>query len=286
MNSNLHPPSLDLNHIADNLVRGEQDIWYARNHSHISYPQEGNLNCLALEADSFWFRHRNQCILAAVRRFPPPGILFDVGGGNGYVSLGLQQAGVASALLEPGLLGAQHARQRGVEQVICATLEDAGFQDASLPAVGLFDVLEHISDDAAFLRTVHRLLVPGGRLYLTVPAYRALWSADDDYAGHFRRYTLAHLRGLLQETGFTPEWLTGFFFMLPLPIFLFRALPSRLGWRKGNEWDRYQQEHSSQPGVLGRALERMLSLELAYLSKGHSIPVGGSCLVVAQKAPR
>jgi 2-polyprenyl-3-methyl-5-hydroxy-6-metoxy-1,4-benzoquinol methylase len=56
-------------------------------------------------------------------------------------------------------------------------------------------VLEHIDDEQAFLREIRRCLAPGGRIYLSVPAGRWLWSDDDVQAGHFRRYTCASLRG-------------------------------------------------------------------------------------------
>ncbi len=269
---------------AANLEPGPDGIWVARSREkQIAYPEEGNLNCLALEADSFWFEHRNRCIQAVAQNAPPPGMVFDVGGGNGYVALGLQQAGFRVALIEPGWQGVQNARRRGVETLICSSLEDAGFPPGSLPAVGLFDVLEHITEDEAFLRTVQNLLVPGGRIYLTVPAFQALWSADDDYAGHYRRYTLGGLRRLLERAGLRVEFASYIFFLLPLPIFLLRAIPTRLGLRKENAWDRYQEEHHTQSGLVGRVLDEIFAWELSRLRKGRAVPFGGSCLVVARK---
>ena len=53
----------------------------------------------------------------------------------------------------------------------------------------LWDVLEHIDDDAAALRTIERLLRPGGRLLIAVPSNPREWRGDDDFYGHFRRYT-------------------------------------------------------------------------------------------------
>ena len=270
---------------SDRLQRGPDGIWYLAggDRSRVSYPEEGNANCLALEEDSFWFEHRNACIIEVLRLFPPPGAILDVGGGNGYVTSALQRAGLAAALLEPGEQGARNAFRRGIRSVICASLQDAGFAPGSLPGIGLFDVLEHIADDADFLSTVHHLLAPAGRLYITVPAYPLLWSADDDYAGHYRRYTLAGLSQALRAAGLSVNFNSYFFGVLPLPIFLLRSLPTRLGLRKQNAWDSYRQEHSSRPGLLGRLLAWILSLELACLRRKAPLPCGGSCLVVAQK---
>lgn len=276
-------PMPEIAGLAENLVLGPDGVWVSRTQTGISYPEEGNLNCLALEAGSFWFAHRSRCIEAVVRRLPPPGMLFDVGGGNGYVAMGLRQAGFDVALVEPGRKGVENARTRGVSPLVCSTLEDAGFRPASLPAVGIFDVLEHMAADEDFLRTLHRLIAPGGRLYLTVPAFQALWSADDDYAGHHRRYTLAGLRERLGQAGFRVEYASYIFFFLPPPIFLFRSIPSKLGLRKQEEWDRYQQEHEAKPGAAGKILERVLAWELARVRAGRTLPFGGSCLIAAQK---
>jgi 2-polyprenyl-3-methyl-5-hydroxy-6-metoxy-1,4-benzoquinol methylase len=277
------PVELDLPAIAGNLQRREDGVWASRTRADISYPEEGNLNCLSLEADSFWFAHRSRCIEAVMRLWQPPGTLLDIGGGNGYVAAGLQRAGFSVAMLEPGELGVQTALRRGVQTLVCSTLEDAHFAPGTLPAAGLFDVLEHIENDREFLIYLHSLLRTGGRVYLTVPAYPLLWSADDDYAGHHRRYTHKSLAGVLRSAGFTVEYITGMFFMLPAPIFLLRAVPSRLGLRKQQAWDRYQAEHRSRGGAAGGLLDWLLERELAFVKQGRSFPFGASCLAVARR---
>ncbi len=277
---------VDISAIAANLKPGPDGIWVAAGPSGgVSYPEEGNENCLALEADSFWFVHRNRCIQALVENFPPPGALFDLGGGNGYVAIGLQQAGVPVVLVEPGRQGVQNARQRGVKGIICSTLEDAGFRPATLPAVGTFDVLEHIAGDVNFLEKVHTLLAPGGRLYLTVPAFPALWSVDDQYAGHYRRYRLGALRRAVEQARFTVEYASYFFFLLPLPILLGRTIPTLFGLRKQEEWGRYQDEHHRQAGLVGYGLNTLLNGELAWIRRKRALPLGGSCLLAARKKP-
>ena len=132
-------------------------------------PRAGNADCLRVEDTSFWFRHRNRCIVSVVRRFSPDATFFDIGGGNGFVARGLMDAGVDCALIEPGIDGALAAHARGVDPVICATLEDAGIRPGSVAAAGMFDVLEHIEDENAALSEVRKLLASGGRLFLTVP---------------------------------------------------------------------------------------------------------------------
>lgn len=274
-----------MRHIADiatNLELQEDGIWYSKTRTPVSYPEQGSQVCFAVEDRSFWFRHRNSCIVEAMRQFPPGGPVLDIGGGNGYVSMGLMRAGIAPVLLEPGPEGSRNARNRGVETVICSTLQDAGFMLASVSAAGMFDVLEHIRDDAGALRDIRAVIRPGGRLYLTVPAYNFLYSCEDEEAGHYRRYTLAALTGLLASTGYTVEYATCFFALLPIPIFLLRTLPTRLGHRRKITESGVQRDHVRPPGIVARSMDAMLGLEIRAIRGKRKIPFGGSCLVVAR----
>lgn len=68
-----------------------------------------------------------------------------------------------------------------------------------------FDVLEHIEDDKAALTCWASWLKPGGTLLLSVPARKKLWTAGDEWAGHFRRYEWVQLTALLEHAGFEIE---------------------------------------------------------------------------------
>lgn len=246
-------------------------------------PGRGQEQCRKIEETSFWFNHRNDVIASVVLRFSPRDTLFDIGGGNGYVSLGLQRAGVSSVVVEPGPCGARNALERGISAVIQSTLEDAGFRSGSMGAAGLFDVLEHVEDDSAFLREIHRCLRPGGCLFVTVPAFPALWSAEDDAAGHFRRYSLASLERTLQAAGFIVRYRSYFFSILVLPVILLRTLPYRVGLRKGFSLETVEKEHAAGSGRFGTILDAALKLELAWIRHGRRLPAGTSCLPVAAR---
>jgi SAM-dependent methyltransferase len=217
--------------------------------------------------------------------YPPHGPILDVGGGNGFVSLAINNAGVDTILLEPGLQGCINAHNRGVSPIICSTLEGAGFKPHSVPAIGIFDLLEHIEDDIAFLRTLKTLLAPSGRLYITVPAYEFLSSFDDKHAGHFRRYTTNSLRRKLKFAGFKLDFATYIFGLLPVPILLFRTIPSRLGLREKRHLEKAKKEHAQPAGWCTRLLSAAFDMEIRRLKSKRSIPFGGTCLVVA-KAPK
>jgi SAM-dependent methyltransferase len=271
---------MEITQIADNLVLQADGIWRSKNQSPISYPEDGNKICFQVEERSFWFIHRNRCILKVIQRFPPSGVLFDIGGGNGFVSLALSSAGVQTVLVEPGERGVAYARNRGVRNIIHSTMEDAGFKEHSLAAVGMFDVLEHIQDDVMFLKMIHALMQPNGRLYLTIPAHQWLWSVVDDDSGHYRRYTNKSLRDVLSRSGFRIELVSYFFLPLVIPIYLFRALPSRLGSRKRGNIEGCQGELAPPSSLVNGFLAYFLGFETSILEK-HQIPFGASCVVVA-----
>ena len=251
----------------------------------VSYNPRGNEICFGYEDTSFWFRHRNGVILDILKRFPPPGRLYDVGGGNGFVSKALQDAGVDVTLVEPGPVGARNARKRGVRRIVRARLEDRRFRKGTLGAVGLFDVLEHIRDDGGFLRRVRETMAPEGRLYLTVPAGRFLWSDEDAVTGHFRRYGRRDLAERLHSAGFRIEYVSRFFGFLWIPMFLARVMPYRLGIRKPN-YDRFisreNRRHAPLGGVVLGSFVLFMRMERWLMSK-TSMPFGTSLLVAARK---
>ena len=244
----------------------------------VSYPEHGNDDCFTVEDSSFWFRHRNRCITQLVANFrPPKDTILDVGGGNGFVSRALQDAGFETTLLEPGPAGVRNARSRGVRSVVEGKLDESSFAPNTIPSIGLFDVLEHIEADEAFLELIHSRLIPAGKLYITVPAYNWLWSHEDVHAGHFRRYTLCYLRKMLAKSLFKVEFASYMFCILPPAVFLLRSIPYRLGF-SGAPSARMASDHRNR-GFLGASL----SAELKLLQKGISLPMGGSCLVAAAK---
>jgi len=80
------------------------------------------------------------------------------------------------------------------------------FGDREFDQVLLIDVLEHLADDLAALREIHRVLQPGGRLVISVPTPTfpiAFGREFADRIGHLRDgYWLEDLQNILEETGF------------------------------------------------------------------------------------
>jgi SAM-dependent methyltransferase len=74
--------------------------------------------------------------------------------------------------------------------------------------IGKFDtvfalnVVEHIEDDFLALQNMYKLLRPGGRVIILVPAFQSLYNGFDEQLGHFRRYQVNTLKKLLESAGF------------------------------------------------------------------------------------
>lgn len=250
---------------------------------HVSYPADHNAACFRLEDGSFWFTHRNRCIVAAVRRFRPQGFILDIGGGNGVVAQALIGAGYQTALLEPGPLGARNAKAgRRLSTVINATIEDAAIRPGSVPNVGLFDVLEHIEDDRHFVRYLYDMVRPGGFVFLTVPAFNWLWSTSDVDAMHYRRYTKRSLTDLFAG-GFDVLYATCLFQRLVPVSILVRALPYRIGLARSKPADAYEREHALKGRRLAGMFAKILDHEVAAIAAGASLAIGSSLLMVAQR---
>jgi len=274
----------DIQSVSTGLKLGKDGIWSSTDIENISYPSDGNEAFFAIEDHSFWFRHRNNCIVSVVNAYPPKNneTIFDIGGGNGFVSFALANAGFDVALVEPGASGTAKAKNRGIKNIICATTNTAKFKPHSLPAVGLFDVIEHIENDLAFLQAIKNLIVQGGYLYATVPSYSFLWSEEDVSAGHFRRYTVASISRVLKSAGFQIELCSYIFRFLPPLVFLLRTLPYRIGFSTGKKNKNISRDHAAKGGVMGKILDSLLEPEIENLNKKNPMMFGSSCLIVAK----
>jgi 2-polyprenyl-3-methyl-5-hydroxy-6-metoxy-1,4-benzoquinol methylase len=101
------------------------------------------------------------------------------------------------------------------------TLEDAAskIRDKQAAVVLLLDVIEHVQDDVAFLKSLQTspLVGPHTRYVVSVPAFECLFSTHDVFLGHYRRYSNRTLERHLKRAGLEPQLLCYFFSSLLLP---------------------------------------------------------------------
>ncbi len=236
----------------------------------------------------FWFRGRNRVIAAAVRRavrdFAPGYRALEVGCGTGYVLRMLEQECRGAAVMGSELsdVGVEFARKRVCCPVVRADVYQLPFTDP-FHLIGMFDVLEHLEDDAGALRGLRAATAAGGRLVLTVPAYMTLWSHTDDIGGHYRRYTPRSLRRVLTESGWAVERVTPF--MLPLAPVMWAgrklaAAANRLRTKQRTARELAVDELRPLPGFNG-LMRALLALEAPLVGR-VPLPFGTSLIAVAR----
>lgn len=284
-----HSETLPTGHYQGATLNLDQNGIYRSGHNaNIDYPEAGNAACFQVEANSFWFQHRNQVILTLLKRFMHIGNFADLGGGNGYQAFCIQRSfpNQQCYLIEPGYQGCLNAKAYGVEHIYNCTSEDFDFETNHVRGVGLFDVLEHIEDDADFLRSLRRQLLPGTHVYITVPAYQALWTQVDAYAGHHRRYTQKTLDEVFARADFCKVYCSYFFAYTPLPLLLLRKLPEYFRDRPSNDKDLLRSESKNLTRLKSQSaiIHLLHKIELGLLSK-TKICFGGSLAGVYKIGP-
>src|SRR5258708_16044342 len=134
---------------------------------------------------------------------PRPRIL-DVGCGTGANLQMLAEFGAAEGV-DVSAEALDFCRARGLGAVRQGAAESLPYGDTQFDLVTGLDVVEHLDDDVAGLSEMFRVLRPGGRVLLFVPALMFLWGVQDDVSHHRRRYTLAELKEKLGAAGLAVE---------------------------------------------------------------------------------
>ena len=80
------------------------------------------------------------------------------------------------------------------------------------------DVLEHIKNDKKQIKLLFKKLKKNGKILLTVPAFKSLFTHKDIILGHYRRYNIREIKEIFKK--FKVLKLTYFNFFLFIPIAL------------------------------------------------------------------
>jgi SAM-dependent methyltransferase len=128
----------------------------------------------------------------------------ELGSGLGDYARTWLDAGVPEITVtdvDPGRLGVLRDRFRDDRRVDVRLVDVLDPPPAEHSAFVAFNVLEHIRDDVRALRGAARLVRPGGRVVLLVPAFNFAMSRFDRAVGHVRRYTCTRLRTTMEGAG-------------------------------------------------------------------------------------
>jgi SAM-dependent methyltransferase len=149
---------------------------------------------------------------ASIIPFVGEGRLLDVGCATGVDLERFQQAGWHVTGVEMSPYAASLTRARLGCEVVDGHFDEAPIEPRQFDAVRLSHVLEHLPSPRRSLEKIHRLLRPGGLLWLEVPnaastetrLFGRHWF-QWDLPRHLYHFTPETLTRMLRETGFRPR---------------------------------------------------------------------------------
>jgi SAM-dependent methyltransferase len=147
---------------------------------------------------------RRALIEEIVPAIGPGAVIADLGCSSGYLLEELHERWPDALLVGVDLVasGLRSASRNVPEaELVLADVTRLPFGDATVDAVVSANLLEHVPDDAAALAEVARVLRPGGRAAIIVPAGPGLYDYYDRFLEHERRYGRHELAYLAARAG-------------------------------------------------------------------------------------
>ena len=236
-----------------------------------------------LEEKYWWFAAMRQITdTVAARELQQPQLrILDAGCGTGF-NLSYYTAVHSHEVYGLDLADAalEHVRQRGFRKIAQASITDIPFKSETFDMVFSFEVVTqtHYEHHDAEFREMHRVLRPGGHLFIRVPAFMWLWSSHDEELEVRYRYTREELAQRLTKAGFIVKWTSyanGFLF----PVILLRRFMKRLGIGAGTDVKPLPRGL----GWLDAVFRRVLASEAAWFKSGKHLPFGLSLICYLRK---
>ena len=152
-------------------------------------------------ADHWYYRAKSAAVITLLAGTRPASVL-DVGAGTGFFSRQLLRRDhvTGATCVDPGY-AADRDETVGGKPLLFRRSVARPCADVVL----MMDVLEHVAEDGALLRSYVRQAGGGTRFVVTVPAFSWLWSGHDVFLGHHRRYTLGQIRAVVESSGLVVE---------------------------------------------------------------------------------
>ena len=238
-----------------------------------------------VEQSHWWFVGRRQIIRSFLERLfrdlkasgqtqDSTANILDVGCGTGANLEMLSEFGAAEGV-DVSTEALSFCQARGLEKVKLGAAEALPYDDNSFDLATGLDVVEHLDDDLAGLKEMRRVLRPGGRALLFVPAFMFLWGVQDDISNHRRRYTLKGLKDVVRKAGFEVERATYVNISFFTPILLGRLFMRATGLRPASE-------NNITIGFLNGVLGKLFGAERGLL-RYVNFPFGVSIICVARR---
>ena len=199
--------------------------------------------------------------------------ILDIGCGTGANLEMLSQFGEAEGV-DVSDDALEFCRQKGLNAQK-GLAERLPFDDGTFDLTTALDVVEHLDDDVAGLREMHRVTKKGGFSLIFVPAYMFLWGVQDDVSNHRIRYTKKQIVGRLKAAGYTIERATYANWTFFAPILAGRTLMRITSIKP-------ESENNVNISALNGVFGKLFGAERFWL-KNFNFPFGVSIVIVARK---
>lgn len=233
-----------------------------------------------VEDKHWWFVGRRAILESFLQdisqsiRIPNSAIrILDVGCGTGANLEMLKQYGDSEGV-DVSDDALEFCRKKGLK-VHKGLAEELPFENETFDLVTALDVVEHLDDDVAGLKEMHRILKKDGKTLIFVPAFMWLWGVQDDISNHRIRYTRAQIVERMEKAGFEIERATYANITFFAPILAGRALMKVTGIKP-------ESENNVNVSALNGFFGKIFSSEKYWLKKAN-FPFGVSIVIVARK---
>jgi len=241
---------------------------------------EAYLEMAATEDRHWWFRGRRAILHAVISNLhlPADARILELGSGTGGNFLLLSRFGTVTAIeLDETARKLSAAKAGAVTDIRAGSIpKNLPLADQKFDLICLFDVLEHLDDDAATLAVVHQHLAPGGAAVITVPAFAKLYGPHDVALHHKRRYGRAELAAKCRQAGLQLAKLS-YINMALFPVAMLARLADRLLRRKQSSGN------ALPPTLLNEIFAAIFSAEHHILNR-MNLPIGLTLLAVLRAA--
>jgi len=230
------------------------------------------------ESKHFWFIYRKQLILNTFQKYVKKNdSIIEIGAGTGDITRTLISNGYNNVSVgEIHSAGLNYAKKYGITNLYQFDINQSPFKN-HFNVVGAFDVLEHLEDDDFALKKISRMLKKSGRVIITIPARKWLWSDIDRQSGHLKRYDEQILKKLFKQNAFQILSIKGFFILI-VPLLIAR---SWLNKKRSNKKIEKRAGFTINP--LANFILKMIMLCEGHLLKNATGRWAGSIVVVAKK---
>ncbi len=239
-----------------------------------------------LQNTHWWFVAKREIICSMVSKYSKKLLhkskkeiqILDAGCGMGVLLHALSRYGQVKGMDADAEAAVYCNHIMGQKAVLQGELPDKiPYKEQSFDLIVSADCLEHIKDDYAALCAMRKLLKEGNSfLVLTVPAFMSLWSYNDEFVHHYRRYNRKQLISLAQKAGFHVQLCSYYNFWAFPAVFIIRKMKNLFHIRKDDLG-----VGGGENGLVNKILTRIFLSEKHRLLRNKRFPAGVSLILVA-----